>query len=500
MTSFSHFSPAIWMIAGLLFIGGVAEVGPSENLRLYTEVRPQSGYTTLQTDHIYHTLSAKVGPSHKHMTLSHLQKLSLPDSPGVYTFRDGQKRPLYIGRATSLRDRVKSYFKADLIVTRGPRIVDMITKAESLTWEETDSVLEAIILEGVLIKRYQPYYNIDDRDDKSSQYIVITDEDWPRVFLVRERDFDKTFGENDSNREYLKGRNNSRNKEPIDSSHTNSKDKILPFKVKRAFGPYPHGGLIKEALKILRRMFPFKDKKSHDPRHDAFYRAIGKSPSGLNEEARMQYLKTINMLIMFFDGKKKQIRLELEKEMKEFATNEEFEKAGEVKRLLYALDHINDMALLKREANNSARNFRIEAYDIAHLSGTNVVGALAVSLNGQSSNSDYRKFKVSKQANNDIAGLVEIISRRLNHSEWAYPDLIVVDGNEVHKHAAEAVLQARRISIPVIAVTKDDKHKASKLLGSVELIKRLKSEIVAVNAEAHRFAIAFHRKRRVQMR
>src|SRR3989344_6014939 len=109
----------------------------------------------------------------------------LPDSPGVYIFRDYRKRPMYIGRATSLRDRVRSYTAADVIVSRGPRIVDMFTRAKSVTWESTDSVLEAIILESILIKKYQPYYNVAERDDKSSQYVVITDEFWPRVFLTR---------------------------------------------------------------------------------------------------------------------------------------------------------------------------------------------------------------------------------------------------------------------------------------------------------------------------
>ena len=101
----------------------------------------------------------------------------------------------------------------------------MVTKAKSVIWQETDSVLEAILLESELIKRYQPFYNVDDRDDKSSQYVIITYEKWPRVFLARARD--------------------------LDQQH---KDGTLPYKIKRCFGPYPESGLIKEALKILRRL------------------------------------------------------------------------------------------------------------------------------------------------------------------------------------------------------------------------------------------------------
>lgn len=400
------------------------------------------------------------------MTSQQLSKLKMPETPGVYIFRDYRKRPLYIGRATSLRDRVRSYFGIDLIDTRGPRIVDMITKAKSLTWQETSSVLEAILLETELIKRYQPFYNVDERDDKSSQYVIITEEAWPRVFLARARDFDQQ-----------------------------QKLGILPYTVRRCFGPFPHGGLIKEALKILRKLFPFKDKKALDPRHDLFYRALGQSPEE-DEEARRRYIRTISHLILFFEGKKELLQTQLKREMKRAAKEMRFEDAGRAKKLLFALDHVNDMALIKQDRPASTTRFRIEAYDIAHISGTHAVGAMVVSDNSDFNKSEYRKFKLSRSANNDLAGLKEVLERRLNHSEWQYPDLIVVDGNEMQVRQAEGVLQARRISIPVVAVTKDERHEAGRLIGNPVLADKYKKEIIALNAECHRFAIAFHRLRR----
>lgn len=396
-----------------------------------------------------------------------LSKLALPDNPGVYIFRDRLKRPLYIGRATSLADRVKSYFSTDVIVTRGPRIVDMVTKASTVTWQETDSVLEAILLESELIKRYQPSCNVDDRDDKSSQYIVITDELWPRVFLARARDLDQQI-----------------------------KDGNVPYKIKEKFGPYPHTGLIKEALKILRKMFPFRDKKSLDPRHALFYRAIGRSPQENDQNAHIQYLSTIEYLTLFFRGQKKQLRKEIEKQMMDSAKNLQFEESVRLKHLLFALDHINDMALLKVDVAKTSRNFRIEAYDVAHLGGMETVGGMVVLENGQLQPNEYRKFKISKNTNNDLAGLEEILSRRLNHSEWPYPDIIVVDGNSLQVNRAEDVLKSRRINIPVIGVTKDEKHKASSFVGHPELISKYNKDIITINAEAHRYTIAYHRKRR----
>jgi len=422
------------------------------------------------------------------MRRQYLIKTKLPDRPGVYTFLDRQRRPIYIGRATSLKDRVKSYFANDLIETRGPRIIDMVTKATVLKWQETDTVLEAIILESALIKKYQPKYNVDEKDDKSSLYIVITDELWSRVFTVRARDYEYEHAETPA-----------------------VLAKLVPYKTLALFGPYPHGSLINVALKILRKIFPFKDKKSRDARHEAFYRAIGRSPSGQDALARRRYKRTIQNLIMFLEGKKKTLQTCLEKEMKSCARNLRFEEAQQIKRTLFALKHINDMALIKQENSfassisssyNSeiARGFRMEAYDIAHLSGTNVVGAMTVSINEELIPSEYRKFKISEETNNDTANLAELLSRRLNHSEWAYPDLIIVDGNEVQVKVAETVLSARRINIPVAGVTKNEKHKADRIIAlsvkSSGLIKKYHREIIALNLEAHRFTINYHRKRR----
>jgi excinuclease ABC subunit C len=409
------------------------------------------------------------------MLSQQLKKLNIPELPGVYVFRDYQKRPLYIGRATSLKDRTKSYFSNDLIETRGPRIVDMVTKAKGITWETTDSVLEAIILESALIKKYQPHYNVDERDDKSSYYVIVTDEAWPRVFLTRARDFDASKSRGD-----------------------------LKYPVKKVFGPYVHSGLIKEALKILRKMFPFKDAKSFDARHASFYEALGKSPKGTDENSRRRYQRTIANLIMFFEGKKKQLQAKLVREMNAHAKKMEFEEAQAAKRLIYALDHVNDMALIKEEGRKGfgvggefkLQNFRMEAYDIAHLSGSNVVGAFTVSINGEFAPAEYRKFILSAQENNDTKNLKEILSRRLNHTEWTYPDLIIVDGGEQQLHAAKSVLSARRVNISVVGLVKDERHKARLIIGDVDSVGAREKEIIQLNAECHRFAIKFHRDRR----
>lgn len=100
------------------------------------------------------------------------------------------RKILYVGKATSLKDRVRSYFSSDLIKTRGASIVDMVFKSEDLIWQETDTVLEALILEADQIKKYQPYYNVKEKDDKSFLCVGITKEDFPQVLTIRKRDID----------------------------------------------------------------------------------------------------------------------------------------------------------------------------------------------------------------------------------------------------------------------------------------------------------------------
>jgi excinuclease ABC subunit C len=391
-----------------------------------------------------------------------LTQANLPDSPGVYFFKDEKGEILYIGRATSLRDRVRSYFSNDLIATRGMLLVDMVTKAHKIEFTETDSVLEAIILESNLIKKHQPYYNTQEKDDKSYNWVVITDEEFPRVVVVRERELP-----------------------------------VVQFKIRHKFGPYTEGGLLRDALKIIRKIFPFRDKKATISHNERFYRSLGLSPDTSSPEAKKEYQRTIRNLTLFFQGKKNELMKTLEKEMKEYAKNQEFEKAEGVKRTLYALMHIQDVSLIKadpRSANGTVRaGFRIEAYDIAHMSGKNKVGVMTVVCDGEIDTSGYRKFKISVEENNDVAGIKEVLKRRLNHPEWPMPDLIVIDGGMGQRNAAVEIVGNQ---IPVVSVVKDDRHKAHHFLGDEKLVALHGKAILKANAESHRFAIAYHKNLR----
>ena len=408
------------------------------------------------------------------MKLKDLSKFKLPDHPGVYFFKKG-KDILYIGKATSLRDRVRSYFSSDLIATRGPRMVDMVFKADDIEWIETDSVLEAMITEANLIKKHWPDYNVRDKDDKSFNYVIITGEDFPRVLIMRGRTLEV------------------------------EKEKGL-LKIKKTFGPFPSGPSLREALKIIRKMFPFADKSSLGRDKYHFYRQLGLMPDISSAEAKQDYANTIRHIILFFEGKKGQLIKELEREMRLHAKDMRFEKAADIKKKLFALDHIQDVALIKEDVE-SAQNkstfsskqgaFRIEAFDVAHFSGKESVGVMVVVEDGEVNKSEYRKFKLSADIGNNVAAsLKEILERRLKHAEWPFPDLIVIDGGEAQINVANKVLAERGFGIPIMSVVKNERHKPKGLLGTSLITERYKKSALLANAEAHRFAIAYHRKLR----
>ncbi len=416
------------------------------------------------------------------MNSQDLSTYELPDSPGVYYFL-GPKKPvrnashseaggeiLYVGKATSLKDRVKSYFGKDLIHTRGPLLVKMLDEAVALDWMTTDSVLEALIFEANQIKKHKPPYNTAEKDNKSFNMVVITDEDFPKVLVQRSRNV----------------------------AHWNAISKGQ--KLKAAYGPFPHSGELREALRIIRRIFPYRDDKCKLTGKPCFNAQIGLCPGPcagwINKR---EYRKQVRRIQLFFEGKKTELVSDLEKEMKVLAKEQKFEEAEKIKRTLYALEHIQDIALIKRDAERvEGGEFRIEAYDIAHLSGREAVGVMVVVEDGELAKNQYRKFKIKVDKNDDIKNLREVLERRFNHPEWQWPHLVVVDGGTTHINAAEDVLHKRGFEIDVVSVLKDTKHKAKDILGAKKHVEKWGKSILLANSEAHRFAITYHRKLRTK--
>lgn len=421
------------------------------------------------------------------------RKKKLPDAPGVYFFIGAHKKLLYIGKATSLRDRVRSYFAVDLMDTRGPLLVEMLGKAKSVDWREVDSVLEALILEANLIRSHLPPYNTDLKDDKSWNYVVITKEDFPRILLVR----GKNLAEDGAKSLFL----------PAGRRGDGRKNNLAPSSAySYVFGPFPHGMQLKEAMKLIRKIFPYRDicipaqeMKAEGKRPKPCFNAhIGLCPGVCTGEvSKMEYRRIVHHIVLLFQGKKKQLLKTLEREMKFAAKSEDFEEAARLRGQVFALTHIQDVSLIKdeyRAPKLSLGTSRIEAYDMAHLRGSSNVGVMTVVEDGVVQKNEYRKFRIrTAKPGDDVGALKEVLSRRLGHDEWMMPRIIVVDGATAQINAAEGVLRKYGISIPVVGVVKDEKHRPKEIRGARQIIIGRERDILLANAEAHRFAISYHR-------
>ena len=428
------------------------------------------------------------------MKIQYLQKKKLPDAPGVYFFLNRKKKILYIGKATSLKDRVKSYFTNDLHQTRGALIVKMVMEASSIDYKETASVLEALLLEADLIKKFKPEYNTKEKDDKSFLCVALTKEDFPQVITIRKKDLGD-IASGDFFRS--SGRDAWLRQHPQPDAQKISAGSI--------YGPYTNGLQLKEALKIIRKIFPYRDAKCKlNSKRPCFNYSIGLCPGTcIGAIDKHCYATRIRRIKLFLSGNIKKLVADLEKDMRALAKEQKFEAAKILRDKIYALTHIQDVALIKDDSlranklTSSQAVFRIESYDIAHMGGKNMVGVMTVVTDRILDKSSYRKFKIEGfDSSNDVGALKEVLTRRLSHAEWPLPSLIVVDGGVAQLNIAKLIIENLGLSIPVVSVVKDERHQPKDVLGDQTLAIKHRKDVLLSNAEAHRFAISYHKKLR----
>lgn len=435
----------------------------------------------------------------------------MPDTPGVYLMKDAKGAILYVGKAANLKRRVSSYFNRPPSFapssTQGfggrgkasegrhaPRIQKMVGEIRDIETRNTDTAIEALILEAELIKKIQPPYNVLEKDDKSFLYVEITKEKFPRVLLVRGKD--------------LLARPYSAEALPAGRQVREGKGKNRSA----TYGPFTSASALKEAMRILRKIFPW----SIHPKDAKFKRAcfeyeIGLCPGTcIGAITSADYKKRIGKLKMFFAGKKEKLIKNLKKEMIRAGKKLEFEEAERLKRQLFALQHIQDVALIKEDSLlpsvESKSSVRIEGYDISNISGESAVGSMVVFAGNEPDKNEYRKFKIQnfsepnpalrssalKSGGGDVGMMKEVIRRRLGNS-WPLPELILVDGGAGQINAVKKVLDENGLRIPVIGMVKGPDRKRTDIIGIVPRGID-KNTLTKVRDEAHRFAITYHKR------
>lgn len=402
----------------------------------------------------------------------------LPDCPGVYLYFDVAGNLMYVGKATSLKSRVGSYFHTSK--SGFARAIDEVVKdIVHIEYIETPTVLEAFIIEANLIRHYKPPYNVLLKDDKSFLWICFTRDEYPRVVLVRGKDLEDLGDRVDA---------------------------VYP----KQWGPFVGAKFVRLALEILRRIFPWSDCVPGHKR-PCFNAQIGRC-AGVCTRAisAREYKKILRRMSMFLDGERATLEKQLLRDMEAAAKNKKFEDAAALRNQLFALQHIQDIALINsREEEVPPTNLavnpfkRIEGYDISHLSGTDMVASMVVFNHGEPDKSQYRKFEIKGfTKSNDTGALKETLSRRLNHSEWPLPEVFFIDGGEGQVNAVMKVLKERGVAIPVVGIAKGALRKNLRYVFdrrnvALDRAIRLYGHIfVKVRNEAHRFAITYQRKKR----
>ncbi len=337
----------------------------------------------------------------------------LPSSPGVYIFKNSRGEILYIGKAVNLKRRVISHFQkpSDLFKES---MLGQVSDIDSLI---TGNGKEALILEDQLIKKYQPKFNVQRKDDKSYFWVAITDEKFPRVFVTHQGSL------------------------PSASRH-------------QPLGPFVNGKELKLFLRQVRKIAPFRTCRAL-PKKACLQYALGNCPGWCLRKTSLP--------------------------------------AGSrslPSEVLLVLE------LLKIYQGQSDR---LETYDISNLQGRSATGSLVVFKNNKPQKSQYRLFKIKTVFQADDPKMqAEIIARRLNHSDWPQPDLILLDGGKGQLSVVGKIL--KKTGLPFLGLAKKEERlyspfsKKSIKLSSLPPI--VANVLMHARDEAHRFAIAYHRKLR----
>jgi len=378
---------------------------------------------------------------------------SFPESPGVYLMYNAKNEIIYIGKATSLRHRVLSYFQKNL----PDKTAKQMHEVCSIDFQETDSTVEAIFLESRLIKKHSPQYNIKEKDDKSRIYVHITKEDYPRLYILRETDLFQI-----------------KEKTPI------------------LYGPFLSTLSLNTALELIRKIIPFRSCKKL-PKKKCLYGYIGLCPApceGL--VSKIDFRKNVRLVRDFFEGKKGRVINSLNKEIKKLSKEKRFEEAAKIRDRLLALEHLKQAFAIKQD--NFTIYSRVEGYDISNISGIFAVGSMVVFIDGAPEKSEYRKFKIKwVKGANDTAMVSEVLRRRFKN-DWDLPDLILIDGGKGQVGAAIQVIKDNNLNIPVVGLAKGPDRKKDEIITSRTLPRGETALFKQVRDEAHRFAKGYYER------
>ena len=393
----------------------------------------------------------------------------LPDQPGVYLLKDDEGRLLYVGKALSLHKRVSSYFRQT--PTLAPRIAQLMKRVRDVEVRLTASEAEALLREAQLIKDHQPHYNVSFRDDKAYPMLKVTNEPFPRLVVTRRRQPDGAI----------------------------------------YFGPYTEAGLMHEAVRFLRRVFPMRTCRTF-PKTPCLEYHLGQCLAPCAHYITSEgYQRIVDDLVAFLRGGRDRLLQDLSRRMERSARDQQFEEAARLRDQIQALTSVivakekslvaGPLEQLQTALKLPRLPRRIEAFDISNIFGECAVGSMVVFADGRPLKAHYRRFKIETvRGIDDVQMMREVIRRRYRGTlaaELPLPELILVDGGKGQLSAACEELAARSLKIPAIGLAKRLEHivvpeaQEPIILLSTSPVLHL---VQHIRDEAHRFAITYHRR------
>jgi len=408
-------------------------------------------------------------------------KLSLlPHLPGVYIFKDHFDKPIYIGKAKSLKKRVGYYFRKSNKDWKADFFADEIQDFDYIT---TKNDTEALLLEAELVRKYQPKFNVLLKSEQPFVYIMISKKDLPQLKLVR-----------------------------------NKKEKGVYF------GPFLYKGQARSIFNLLVNMFQLHICNKKIDQGCLQYH-LGKCAGFCKEDFNKDnYLFRLNIAIDILNGKTDALAEKLHAQIKKCNEEFAFEQSKKLTKILDNFHHIISIikmhfnpdyysgdiqtifeklpvpdktvgAKLATLLNIKQESETIDCFDISHLQSHHIVGSCIRFVNGIPDKNHFRRFKIkSLSTQNDCAALKEIVQRRYK-DEGDIPDLILIDGGKGQRNIIQELLP----HATVISLAKKEEKLFSSAYKEGQIINTKTDEgrmLIALRDYAHHFAITYHRTKR----
>ncbi len=377
--------------------------------------------------------------------------------------KDKSGEIIYIGKAKSLKKRLRSYLSREL----SGKTIALLSNVADAEYRLCPNESLALLLEAELVRKYKPKYNVSLRDDKSFPLVKITDEEFPAVYITRKKEADAS----------------------------------------RYFGPYTNVKLLRQALKIIRRHFSYRSCKQL-PKEACIYYRLKLSPAPcIGKISRAEYAKTIENISLILSGKTDALIRKLNFQMQQKAKQHKFEEAAVLRDKIIALGSLSASIHTPQGELEDLKNFlglkqaprKIEAFDVSNIFGREAVASMVSFYEARPDKNNYRRFRIKTVAGiDDYKMLKEAVGRRYARvisENLSFPDLVLIDGGKAHLSVAEKQIQELGLDIPLISIAKEKENiyirgrknplRSPGERPALNLIRRIRDE-------AHRFALAYH--------